>query len=115
MWVIAPVTERVEVVRGVVAVVEAEAVRLQCVNSVFKDNNPNLLRRVGIEHIRRKLTGTSIKVILDRKSELGSKSSTRACWPQLPIISPIRMIVNGSRKTNSAGLNCHLATRYKHA
>ena len=49
MWVIAPVTERVEVVRGVVAVVEAEAVRLQCVNSVFKDNNPNLLRRVGIE------------------------------------------------------------------
>jgi len=27
MWVIAPVTERVEVVRGVVAVVEAEAVR----------------------------------------------------------------------------------------
>merc|ERR1711977_792912 len=64
---------------------------------------------------RRKLTGTSIKVILDRKSELGSKSSTRACWPQLPIISPIRMIVNGSRKTNSAGLNCHLATRYKHA
>lgn len=37
------------------------------------------------------LTGTSIKVILDRKSESGSTSSMRACCPQLPTIMPMRI------------------------
>jgi hypothetical protein len=48
---------------------------------------------------KEKRTGTSIKVMLDRKSESGSSSSTRACWPQFPTIRPNRSSVKGTTRT----------------
>jgi len=79
---VAPVTQGVQVVRGVIAVVEAEAVGLGILawlgegkRRVFKEASARIAG--GCRRIR--LTGTSISVMLDRKSEFGSTSSTSAC------------------------------------
>jgi hypothetical protein len=91
---VAPMTARVEVVRCVPAVVEAISVTLaeevrECI--------------VWIGEKEEELTGTSMRVILERKSESGSISSTKACWPKLPIIIPIRICINGMIKTKRVG------------
>lgn len=88
--VVAPVAAGVEVVGSMVAVVEAVAVALEegvrCCMGWGKEGG---------------LTGTSIKVMLERRSEVGSTSSTKACWPQLPTIIPIRICRSGSSTTKS--------------
>lgn len=86
--VVAPVAERVEVMRGVVAVVVTVAVALGRVSS-------GIGRFISVGG----LTAASIKVMLDRKSESGCVSSTKACWPQFPTISAMRMNMIGSRYT----------------
>jgi hypothetical protein len=85
--VLAPMAKWVEVVRGVVAVVVAVAVAL--LNSQLDAHTDG----------EGELTGTSMSVILDLKSESGSTSSTKACWPQLPVIRARRMKARGIRNT----------------
>ena len=70
---IPPMPARVQVMRRVPAIVETESVTLRRRRSVGQPCNV-AMGRIG--HAR---TGTSIKVTLERKSESGSTSSTRAC------------------------------------
>ena len=91
--VVAPVAERVEVMRGVVAVVVAVAVTLK--GRQYLCNVKRLFMWVM-------LTGASISVMLDLKSESGSTSSTKACCPQLPVIRAIRISASGIKKTKMA-------------
>jgi hypothetical protein len=65
---ITPMAKWIEMVRGVIAIVVAIAVALI---KISMDLEP---LENGIEH-----TGTSMRVMLDLKSESGSDSSTRAC------------------------------------
>lgn len=65
--VVSPMPAGVQVVRCVISVVEAETVALSIHQIVFRKER-SLLH-----------TGTSIRVMLDRKSESGSISSTSAC------------------------------------
>lgn len=67
---VAPVSARIQVVRGVIAVVEAVAIALPSMSVYGDDGNG---REEG------GLTGTSMSVMLDLKSESGSTSSTKAC------------------------------------
>ena len=69
---IAPVTARVEMMGRMIAVIEAEAVALP-------KYHVSLDSRHSVGVVLVSLTGTSMSVILDLKSESGSSSSTRAC------------------------------------
>lgn len=77
---VSPVPKRIKVVRSVIAVVKAETVRLDSISlgNFVKGCGKKSLEETG-EIEKRALTGTSISVILDRKSEVGSISSTSAC------------------------------------
>ena len=124
-----PVFARIEVVRGVVAIIEAEPVRLQVMRS-----GCNVKRSTDAKmnsSAERELTATSMTVMEDLKSLAGSVSSTNACWPvhrdvkakagvkaescrsslsrswkhhspQLPIIRPILSITKGRSRQNVA-------------
>ena len=87
---LAPVAERVEVMGGVVAIVVTVSVAL---------SRRERVSRMSIAD-ERKLTGTSMRVMLDLKSESGSTSSTKACCPQLPVIKAKRMKARGIKNTN---------------
>jgi hypothetical protein len=79
---VAPVTQGVQVVRGVIAVVEAEAVGLGILVWLGEGKKTSIQRGKCKDSRRMqeiRLTGTSISVMLDRKSEFGSTSSTSAC------------------------------------
>ena len=84
-WVVSPVATGIQMMRSMVAVIEREAIALFNVS-------PGTLVEFNAW---KSLTGTSINVILERKSESGSLGSTSACWPQFPTMRPIRMTVSG--------------------
>ena len=98
--VVTPVTARVEMMRGVPAVVEAVAITLVVNVSCCLD--------MWISEER--LTGTSINVMLERKSESGSTSSTKACCPQFPTIIAMRMTRRGSIRTKRVARKFCLAS-----
>lgn len=102
--VVSPMAARVKVVRGVVAIVETVTVGLNAWISAKIDCGSQQQRadahKHGADAGNNLLTDTSIRVMLDLKSESGSCSSTKACCPQLPTIIPMRICMNGMINTN---------------
>lgn len=53
-----------------------------------------------------------MRVMLERKSDMGSTLSTKQCCPKFPIIIPKRIMKNGSISTKTVGRVFSLAARY---